>query len=54
MKAGYPTVMLGSITRYKAPANYHWPTDTADRVNYETVAGATLVCHRAIELLAGR
>ena len=54
MKAGYPTVMLGSVTELKAPANYHWPTDTADRVNYETVAGATLVCHRAIELLAGR
>ena len=52
LKAGYPTVMLGSITRFKAPANYHWPTDTADRVNYRTVAGAIRVCRRAIELIA--
>lgn len=52
MRAGYPTVMLGSITEYKAPANYHWPTDIPDRVDYGTVAGATRVCRRAIELLA--
>jgi len=54
MKAGYPTVMLGSVTEFKAPANYHWPTDTADRVDYRTVADATLVCRRTIELLGGR
>jgi len=53
MKAGYPTVMLGSITAFKAPANYHWPTDTAENVDYGTVADATRVCRRAIELLAG-
>jgi Zn-dependent M28 family amino/carboxypeptidase len=52
MKAGYPTVMLGSITEYKAPANYHWPTDTAENVDYGTVVDATRVCRRAIELLA--
>ena len=52
MKAGYPTVMLGSITEFKAPANYHWPTDTADRVDYDTVVGATRVCYRTIEMLA--
>ncbi len=52
MKAGFPTVMLGSITEYKAPANYHWPTDTAENVDYGTVVDATRVCRRAIELLA--
>ncbi|MGZ8632316.1 MAG: M28 family peptidase, partial [Solirubrobacteraceae bacterium] len=25
-RAGYPTVMLGSVNRYKLPDNYHWPT----------------------------
>ena len=30
-RAGYPTVMLGSVNRYKLPDNYHWPTDTADQ-----------------------
>lgn len=54
MKAGYPTVMIGSITELKAPSNYHWPTDTPDRVDYGTVAGATRVCRRAIELIAER
>lgn len=53
MKAGYPTVMLGSITAYKAPANYHWPTDTAENVDYGTVVDATRLCRRAIDLLAG-
>lgn len=52
MRAGFPTVMLGSITEYKAPANYHWPTDTAENVDYGTVVDATRVCRRAIELLA--
>lgn len=52
MKAGYPTVMLGSIDRYKAPANYHWPTDTPDNVDYESVVEATSICRRTIELLA--
>jgi hypothetical protein len=40
LKAGYPTVMLGSADEYKLPTDYHWPTDTADRVSYETVADA--------------
>ena len=25
LRAGYPTVMLGSVNRYKLPDNYHWP-----------------------------
>ncbi|MFM9022983.1 MAG: M28 family peptidase [Solirubrobacterales bacterium] len=52
MRAGYPTVMLGSITEYKAPANYHWPSDTAENVDYGTVVDATLLCRRAIDLIA--
>jgi Zn-dependent M28 family amino/carboxypeptidase len=53
MKAGYATAMLGSITRYKAPANYHWPTDTPENVDYGSVVDATLLCRRAIDLIAG-
>ena len=30
LRAGYPTVMLGSVNRYKLPDNYHWPTDSPD------------------------
>jgi hypothetical protein len=29
-----------SVTDYKAPANYHWKTDTPDRVDYGTLADA--------------
>lgn len=51
LKAGYPTVMLGSINRYKAPDNYHWPTDTADNVDYGTVVGAIRVCDGVVRRL---
>jgi hypothetical protein len=51
MKAGYPTAMLGSVDQYKIPTEYHWPTDTADRVNYGSVADAVRLCQRAIQRL---
>ena len=38
LRAGYPTVTFGSVDEFKIPTNYHWPTDTADRVDYSTVA----------------
>ena len=28
LRAGYPTVTLGSVDEFKIPTNYHWPTDT--------------------------
>ncbi len=34
------------------PSNYHWPTDTADRVNYTTVAAATRMSRQLIDDLA--
>ena len=52
LKAGYPTVMLGSISKYKAPSNYHWPTDTAENVDYGSVVAATRLCERLIAKLA--
>jgi hypothetical protein len=44
LKHGYPAAMIGSIDEYGIPTNYHWPTDTPDRVHYDTVAGAARVC----------
>ena len=38
LRAGYPTVTFGSVDEFKIPTNYHWPTDTADRVDYGTVS----------------
>jgi hypothetical protein len=52
LKAGYPTAMIGSVNEYKLPANYHWPTDTADNVEYATVAECVSLCEAAIRRLA--
>lgn len=41
--AGYPTLLLGSVDELRSPANYHWPTDTAENVDYGTVAEAVAV-----------
>lgn len=48
LRAGYPAACLGSVTKYKFPANYHKQSDTAANVDYETVAAAT----RVIEAVA--
>jgi hypothetical protein len=52
LRAGYPTAMLGSVDEFKMPTDYHWPTDTADRVNYSTVAAAARLTRRVVERLA--
>lgn len=43
--AGYETVALCSCTDLKQPGRYHWPNDTAENVNFDTL-------ERAIELAA--
>lgn len=40
LRYGYQCASLGSVTDYKAPSNYHWPTDTADNVDYGTLRDA--------------
>jgi hypothetical protein len=50
MRAGYPTALLGSVEPWKAPSNYHWPTDTPDRLDYETLDDAI----RLVEALVRR
>jgi hypothetical protein len=52
LRRGYRCSMLGSVDEFKIPPNYHWPTDTADRVDYGTVAETARVCRRVIEKLA--
>lgn len=44
LRAGYPTVAVVSCDEFKAPSNYHWPTDTPENVDYGTVAEAVRVC----------
>ena len=54
LKAGYRTAMVGSVDEFKIPTNYHWPTDTPDRVDYSTVDDAARLCRRIVERLAPR
>jgi hypothetical protein len=51
LRRGYPTVALGSVDEFKIPTNYHWPTDTADRVDYGTVADCARVCDALVRRL---
>jgi putative aminopeptidase FrvX len=44
LRAGYRTAAIGSVTRYKFPANYHSPADLPENVVYETVRDAVAVC----------
>jgi len=50
--AGYPTVSICSCTEHKQPANYHWPNDTADNVDFETVYQAIDLAEAMIRRLA--
>jgi hypothetical protein len=44
LRAGYPSASLASVDEHKLIPNYHWPTDTPDRVDYGTVADAVRLC----------
>jgi len=50
LAAGYQCASLCSCTRIKQPANYHWPTDVPENVDYDTLADAI----RLIEALVRR
>jgi hypothetical protein len=53
LRAGYPTVMLGSVDpRTKLPTNYHWPTDVPEHVDGSTVADAVTLCDAIVRRLA--
>jgi hypothetical protein len=51
LRRGYPTVALISVDDFKVPTNYHWPTDTADRVDYGTVADCARLCDALVRRL---
>ena len=52
LRAGYPTAMIGSVNEFKLPDNYHWPTDTADNVNFATVRDAVTLCEAIVQRLS--
>jgi hypothetical protein len=51
LAAGYECASLCSCTELKQPANYHWPTDTPENVDYETVADAVRVTEALVRRL---
>ncbi|HKO28953.1 MAG TPA: M28 family peptidase, partial [Solirubrobacteraceae bacterium] len=40
LRAGYPTAVISSIDFYKAPSNYHWPSDRPENLCLETLTHA--------------
>lgn len=51
-RAGYPTATLASVDDTKALSNYHLMSDTAENVDYRTVAQATAVADALARELA--
>jgi Zn-dependent M28 family amino/carboxypeptidase len=50
-RAGHPTATLGSVTDWRAPANYHLPSDVPENLDYSTIASAARLGHvTALEL----
>jgi hypothetical protein len=54
LHGGYRCVSMASCTRLKQPANYHWPTDTAENVDYGTLAEAIRLGEAVIRRLDER
>ena len=54
LAAGYQTAALCSVTDLKQPANYHWPTDVPENVDYGTFADAIRLTEAVIRRLDER
>ncbi|HET8820453.1 MAG TPA: M28 family peptidase [Thermoleophilaceae bacterium] len=44
LRAGYRTCTLGGVDEAKFPAEYHWPSDTPDNLDWDSVEGALRIC----------
>ncbi len=51
LNAGYECVSVCSVNELKNPSNYHWPTDTADNVDCDTVADAIRLAEGVVRRL---
>jgi hypothetical protein len=54
LNAGYPCVSIASCTELKQPANYHWPTDVPENVDYGTMADAIRLTEAVVRRLDER
>src|ERR1700691_6724908 len=53
-RAGYPTATLVSMTDWRAPANYHLPSDVPENLDYGTIVEATRLVFALCGALAQR
>jgi hypothetical protein len=51
LAAGYECASLCSCTRLKQPANYHWPTDIPENVDYGTLSDAVRLAEAVVRRL---
>jgi hypothetical protein len=54
LASGYECAALCSCTDLKQPANYHWPTDVPDNVDYGTLADAVRLSEAVVRRLDER
>ena len=54
LAAGYPCMAIASCTELKQPANYHWPTDVPENVDYATLADAIRLTEAVVRRLDER
>jgi hypothetical protein len=54
LAAGYECAALCSCTDLKQPANYHWPSDVPENVDYGTVADAVRLTEAVVRRLDQR
>jgi hypothetical protein len=52
LRAGFRAALLMSMNALGLASNYHWPTDTPDRVDYTAVADAVRLCESVMRRLA--
>jgi acetylornithine deacetylase/succinyl-diaminopimelate desuccinylase-like protein len=50
LRRGYAAAMLASVDDTKFPANYHWPTDTPENLDWGTMERAFAVADRFLRL----
>jgi hypothetical protein len=43
VRRGYTTAVLASCDEFKAPSNYHWPTDVPENLRYDTIGDCARV-----------
>ncbi|HVS99125.1 MAG TPA: M28 family peptidase [Solirubrobacterales bacterium] len=54
LAAGYEAAVIAGCDDLKQPANYHWPNDVAENVDFATVADGIRLAEATIRRLAGR